>query len=219
MAHADRAFGRLVRTLRQLGVYDGATIVVLSDHGEEFGDHGWLGHGRSLFEEMVRVPLLVKLPGGRHGGTRVATRVSTVDVLPTLLHLAGLPAAPPLDGRVLPPVVPARTSVRPVFSEVLFEAGPQAAGIDLRAFVAGRLKCIESRGPVDRRGEPVAPWRTFDLDLDPAEAEPYVGEHARNRRCRERFATWWQRRGVEPVAAVPVDEETREELRALGYVQ
>jgi arylsulfatase A-like enzyme len=86
---ADRWLGRVIDALRRDGVYDRTILVVTSDHGEEFADRRrrrWYDrHGHSLYEELVHVPLLIKLPGGYAGGTRVQTVVETVDVMPTIL--------------------------------------------------------------------------------------------------------------------------------------
>ena len=91
VVYADREFGRFVDLLRHLGLYDESVIVFLSDHGEEFGEHGSFGHGRTMYEEMLRVPLMIKLPGSRDGGTRIDDLANVVDVLPTLLEVAGRP--------------------------------------------------------------------------------------------------------------------------------
>ena len=81
----------LLRELKERGLYDRATIVFLSDHGEEFLDHGGWVHGHTLFDELVRVPLVVKYPARREAGRRVARQVQLLDVLPTVLTSQGLP--------------------------------------------------------------------------------------------------------------------------------
>jgi len=79
--YMDRHVGRVLDALRRTGRYDNAMIVVIADHGELFGEHGDLGHGAWLWEELVRIPLIVHYPGGRNGGTRETAMVSTVDIL------------------------------------------------------------------------------------------------------------------------------------------
>ena len=75
IAYGDREFGRFVRELKARGLYDRALIVFIADHGEEFLDHGkWL-HGKSVFDELVHVPLIVKFPGGQDAGRRVKAQV------------------------------------------------------------------------------------------------------------------------------------------------
>ncbi len=83
----DAYLGRLFDLLRERGTYDEAVILISGDHGESF-DHGLYSHG-CLWEDIVHVPLVLKLPHGKHAGTRVATSVQLVDVYPTLLELAG----------------------------------------------------------------------------------------------------------------------------------
>ena len=81
IAYMDHHVGRVLDALRSSGRYEDALIVVIADHGELFGEHGDLGHGAWLWEELMRIPLIVHYPGGRDGGTRETAMVSTVDVL------------------------------------------------------------------------------------------------------------------------------------------
>ena len=72
--------------LEAIGLYDDTLIIVTSDHGEEFGEHGSVGrHGHTLYDELLRVPLLVKLPGARHGGESFDGLARLIDVAPTIL--------------------------------------------------------------------------------------------------------------------------------------
>jgi arylsulfatase A-like enzyme len=101
IAYGDRELGRFLQGLRERGLYDRATIVFLSDHGEELLDHGGWVHGHTLHDELVRVPLVVKYPGGREAGRRVARQVQLVDVLPTILESQGIPVPGGVAGRAL----------------------------------------------------------------------------------------------------------------------
>lgn len=105
IAYADSAVGTLLDGLRAAHVYDNATIAVMADHGEAFGEHGELGHGVFLYAPTIHVPLLLKLAGGIDGGKRVETRVSLVDVLPTLLESESIPAPAAIQGRSLMPII------------------------------------------------------------------------------------------------------------------
>jgi arylsulfatase A-like enzyme len=98
----DEAFGSLIAFLKHRGIYDTTAIIFTSDHGEEFGEHGKVGwHSHTLFDELVRVPLLVHLPGGAHGGATVPQQVRSIDIAPTILRLYGLPPSPHFEGRDL----------------------------------------------------------------------------------------------------------------------
>jgi arylsulfatase A-like enzyme len=209
--YVDDAVGRLTTELQRLGMYDDALIVVLSDHGEEFWEHGAYGHGHSLYDELLHVPLLVKLPGSGERGV-IDHPVSTASVMPTVLALAGLhlpdgyPAAPPL---------PLETGAadRPLFSLGLnrFE--------DRRAVRFGRFKYV--RWDLTGREE------LYDLAADPGERhdiaphEPQglatgrelikaFDEQSRDARRRLRLGE-----GEE----AQLDDGTLARLRALGYVR
>lgn len=94
----DEHFGRLVEDLKRRGMYDEMTIVVTSDHGEEFMDHGGYWHGTTLYDEQVRVPLFVKLPHNQRGGSVVRHWVQSIDLMPTLLRLNGAEAVDGVQG-------------------------------------------------------------------------------------------------------------------------
>jgi len=160
---ADREIGTLVGALRDLGLLDRTIVAVTSDHGEELGEHGGFGHGRTLFDEVLRVPLIVRAPGV---APRVVSAAATLaDVAPTLLRLADLEPLPGGCGRALLP-------------ELADEAGDDApatfAELDeihlgrQRALLAGdrKLIVVERMSPIR---PPLAVGSLFDLGRDPAE--------------------------------------------------
>ncbi|MCA9547181.1 MAG: sulfatase-like hydrolase/transferase, partial [Myxococcales bacterium] len=135
--YTDHHLGRLLKDLERFGRMEDTIIAVFADHGENLGEHGDAGghHGVSLFDEVVRVPLLLYVPGV--GGRTVDAPVSLVDLAPTLLELTGAQALPDTDGRSL--------------AGYLFDAPPPPAptvsefydfGHRLRAVVHGRFKLI-----------------------------------------------------------------------------
>ena len=91
--YVDEQAGALFDTMRELGVYDNALVILVSDHGEEFWDHGGVEHGHSLYQELLRVPLLIKLPGSTHTGI-VESPVNIESLAPTILDLCGMPCDP-----------------------------------------------------------------------------------------------------------------------------
>ena len=105
IAHNDAQFGLMLDRLRASGIYDSTVILFVSDHGEEFLDHGGSGHGRTLYSEMIFVPLVIKFPGGWAAGTRVNSPVQHIDILPTILDLVGLPPASESHGDNLLPLI------------------------------------------------------------------------------------------------------------------
>ena len=97
----DRSFGAFVDGLRARKLFDDSVLVFLSDHGEEFAEHGAFSHGRTLFNEQLHIPFMVKPPGFAGDGRLVTSPARQVDVLPTVLRAAGIPSPRELDGRDL----------------------------------------------------------------------------------------------------------------------
>ncbi len=156
VAYGDREFGRLLSGLRQRGLYDGALIVFLSDHGEEFLDHGGWVHGHTLYDELVRVPLVVKYPGQRNAGRRVARQVQLVDVLPTVLKSQGLAPAAGIVGRPLDESFDAAGPERVAYFETKY-----------REHVAYGARANGAK--FVRHVYPESAERVFDLRRDPGE--------------------------------------------------
>ena len=100
LTYVDDCLRQLIERLKSLDLYDDTLIVVTSDHGEAFGEHGTLEHGMSVYDEQIRVPLIVKAPGQREGRV-VDALVSGVDVTPSVLSLLGLAPAADAAGRDL----------------------------------------------------------------------------------------------------------------------
>jgi arylsulfatase A-like enzyme len=95
----DESFGRLIALLRKEELYDKTLIVFTSDHGEEFGEHGsWGWHSHTLYDELLKVPLLVKLPCNSRAPLRVREQARIIDIVPTVLEVVGLPVPPASDG-------------------------------------------------------------------------------------------------------------------------
>jgi arylsulfatase A-like enzyme len=158
IAYGDQEFGRFIRELKARGLYDRALIVFMADHGEEFEDHGkWL-HGRSVFDELIRIPLVVKFPGQREAGRRIAQQVQTVDLLPTVLEHLGLPvpAPPAIVGHPLQAVLAGGAPEPPAVSE-----------ISHRGFVAHGMRTRHDK--YVRRFSPEEDELYFDLKKDPKE--------------------------------------------------
>jgi arylsulfatase A-like enzyme len=168
VAYGDQEFGRFVRELRARGLYDRALIVFTADHGEEFLDHGQWTHGKSVFDELVHVPLVVKFPGREGAGTRVAQQVQLVDIVPTALQSQGLPVPEPphIAGRPLQALLRGPAPEPPAVSE-----------ISHRGFVAHGMRT--SRDKYVRRFSPEDDELYFDLAHDPGEKRNRVDEASR----------------------------------------
>jgi arylsulfatase A-like enzyme len=162
IAAMDAALGELVAALKARGRWENALVIVTADHGEMLGEHETVGHmGRMLYEPLVHVPLVVKLPGAARQRGRDDRPVQLVDVVPTVLAQAGAPAIPGIDGQALPAVTHdsrAEEDINP------FLVASYGAAYDraVRVIYDGSYKLITtSRG--DRM--------LFDLARDPGETE------------------------------------------------
>lgn len=202
VAWVDHHIGRVLDALHRSGRYAGAAIVVTADHGEEFLDHGSLGHGRTLYDEQLHVPLLVKLPGRAAG--LVDDPVALLDVFPTLAAVAGLS----LDGgeRGVDLLDREPPGSRPLFAET------ERFG-RFRSVRLGGFKLIENT----RTGA----VQLFDLRQDPGERRN-LAEHQR-RRLSELENALEQWRVTTPrgpvLREIDLSAEERERLKALGYLE
>ena len=112
----DGYLERLVEVLKKAGVWENTLLVITADHGEEFLEHGLTGHGFSAYDEQIRVPLIVRLPKGAHGGRRVREQARSIDLYPTLLEWLGVSDPPVgLRGRSLAPVLDGKLDEIPAF--------------------------------------------------------------------------------------------------------
>jgi len=166
IAYGDQQFGRFIEELKRRGVYDDAVILFVSDHGEEFLEHGGWLHGRSVFDELVRIPMIVKFPGARGAASRVKQMVALSDVLPTVLEAVGLPVPDPpvIIGRPLQGVAFSKVPEPPVVSE-----------ISHRSFVSSGIRTGEAK--YIRRFSPQTDELYFDLARDPKEQKNLMGEN------------------------------------------
>ena len=164
IVHTDAGIGRLLGTLERLGLDASTHVVFTADHGEEFLEHGWLGHVRHLYDHTVRVPLVLSGPG-LPTGRSVRHAVSTVSVLPTLLELMDVDAsevefeAPSLLGTLEPDHV-----AQPVFFEVHMLRAKELLSATRRGVVRGSHKLIQDTREPDR-------IELYDTERDPGERE------------------------------------------------
>jgi len=124
VAYADAWFGLFMAELDQRGLLDETIVVVLSDHGEELGEHGIFGHRYTLTDESLAVPLMVRLPGAAQAGRRVSGLVDLTDVMPTLLDAANAQHPAGIQGRSLWPVLEGaeHQAREAVFAQTMFRA-------------------------------------------------------------------------------------------------
>src|SRR6267378_6838129 len=208
IAYADSALGRFLTYLKTQGWYEGATIVVVGDHGEGLGEHREDTHGIFLYDSTTHVPLLVKLPEEREAGKVVEAQVRTTDIMPTILNLLSIPAPASLDGESLGPLL-AGTGAAPrtVFGETDY---PLRFGwAPLRSVRKEGFKFVEAPKP-----------ELYNLEADPGELEnqyePWDGAVGKLRKLLAELSAKSPARAKASPATVSAG--TIDELHALGYL-
>jgi arylsulfatase A-like enzyme len=198
----DDALGVLVETLRRKDLYDETMIVFTSDHGEEFGEHGVVGwHSHSLYDELLRVPLIIKMPRARSAGTRVDSQVRSIDIAPTVLSTLELSIPEDFEGVALADLV---GDPDPVELETVSRMD-RAPGRDISSFRTHDWK-LYRKSLFDLGEDPQEQW---DLALSRRDVVEEL-----QKRLDEAIAA---RERLEPEQVTPTDS-TLEELRALGYI-
>jgi arylsulfatase A-like enzyme len=191
VAFVDQQVGRVLDALRASAYWQNTAVVVTSDHGEAFGEHGMIRHGFELWEELVHVPLIVRMPGA--APHHVAERRSAIDLVPSVLdwmHVsdAGGVTDAALSGHsLLADIVPAPNATpeqRPVLVDMA--EGPYNA--ERRAFIVGDRKLILSGGRA---------LGLYDLAADPAEKHDLAGDRAQSEPMLERYRAF--RRGMHEI--------------------
>lgn len=180
LVYLDTQMGELLDGLERLGLRENTVVVLLSDHGEGLGDHGVLLHGPKTFEEDVRVPFAIEIPG--HAGRVVDETVGTIDVVPTLTDILGAPPRAGDRGRSLVPLMTWGEDEprRPYYFE-----NEQGSTVGV---VIGRDKLIYEKG--------VEVAHRFDVAMDPDERLDLHGEDVRSDRALMEALVQFQRRSL-----------------------
>ena len=209
----DEHFGRLVADLQRRGVYDDTMIVITSDHGEEFGEHGGFWHGTTLYDEQLHVPLYVKYPGNARAGTRTSHWVQSIDLMPSILREIGLPIPEGVQGGSLEAGTPL------VFAEESHEGNVLASVRELHPTTYEERKIITANAGNPRGLATVELYRTAD---DPGEQSNVAEEERERVQALMRTLEEAQRRAaegaVESNETRELDEDTRRQLCAIGYL-
>jgi len=210
IAYLDSELGRLFSALRRAGLWGDLLLIVTSDHGEAFGEHQLMGHAASVDQSQVYVPLLIKRPG-RHRSSVQDAWVSSVDVLPTVLEVVGLPTEAPLPGHALVgrPPGPQRSVLAESYpAGDLIPLGPRLQVVE-RAIFQGPWKLVWSSGGSTRL------WRVSppDGEREAPQGTPGVRAHLEALLHQQLAAQV----PAQPSAESRPNAATRERLRALGY--
>ena len=210
IAYTDDCIGQVIAKLKSLGIYDSTLLVITADHGESLGEHTETTHSYFIYQNTIRVPLIVKAPGVMQGAT-VDEPASIIDIVPTVLGLLGKRAPPPVQGADL--------------SSFLFDPGKPMGDRYLycESLVPTKYGCSPLRGLVHGKWKYIWTARPelYDLGRDPAEAtnlihdEPQIAQEL-DKRLREIVVE--QGRTDVADSSLRLDRQSVERLKSLGYV-
>jgi len=224
----EKLIGPMITALKNAGVYDRSMIIFTSDHGEEFYEHHGWGHGHSLYDESLKVPLIIKFPNSKFKGRKIHDTVSLVDVFPTVLEGTGIDfSTMEIDGQSLFPLIEGKAKgdrmfIADVADYVLASRIPRRIALN-----QGKEKLILNK-PFSQEDlnfflyppHDLGPVELYDLDADPAEKLNIADR-------RPQLANQLIRKIDEIMQAVPkkkikklkMDEELKKRLKALGYIR
>lgn len=223
--YLDRLVGEFMQNLRALGIENDTLIILTSDHGEQFGEGGKVGHGHDLHNIVLHVPLGFRWPG-RFENAESQNPVQLVDVMPTVLELAGIAQPDRVDGQSLAMTLladPEASPERPVFtelisssSECMIHTGASSCRLGRFAVQTGNFKLITSEIPRRKR--------LYDLIEDPEEtrdvSRQFPEEVAKHEALLARYLGSSQSQPHTTDHDSPdLDSEMRERLKALGYIE
>jgi arylsulfatase A-like enzyme len=221
---ADAEFGRILEKLSELGIADDTLVVVFSDHGEEFLDHGGHFHEENVYGELVNVPLLMRWPSRLPQGRVVTDTVQLLDLTPTILDLAGLAIPDRMQGQSLEPLFEegGKWRARPAISEWRRRTDQLGTRIvDAFSIIEGEWKLVRN---VERPAD-VPEFELYHHPTDPLDQKNVAAENPEIvKRLAEQLDAWhkWALENRLPSDGEAVEGMTSEELerlRSLGYVQ
>jgi arylsulfatase A-like enzyme len=198
----DHYLGQLFERLRVLGLYEDTLIIVTADHGEGFLEHGVMGHGQALYQELVHVPLIISGPGLLRGRL-IHDLVELVDIAPTILEAAGIPLTIEMSGRSFYQALSGTAGIAD-------DTGMAELPGRMRAFRSGPLKLIVSREGTE----------LYDLSKDPRETTDLAPSRpGQVDRLRAMLEDLVQRQPPPVVTSESPTPRQLEALKALGYLR
>jgi arylsulfatase A-like enzyme len=206
----DRELGRLLDALRERELYEDTLVIVTSDHGEAFGEHDGFGHYKALYEELVRVPLVIHVPGQQ--SRTVDSQVGLTDLAPTVLDYVGLEVSENISGESLQPLIQGDRSDRTDERHVIGHGDPLGVRTE-------RWKYIWW----NRDGDDPIDAELFDLQADPKETTDVSAVHPEVVKAFDEYLAAHVAHAEETADALhgtgetAVDAEIEDQLEALGY--
>ncbi len=215
ITYIDEHIGNLINILKKNRIYDNALIIITSDHGEEFQEHGGWSHGRTLYNEVIKIPLIVKLPLSKHAGMKSTNLVSTIDLAPFILKRAGVKVPSNMKG--VSELISGSEDFRK--KKIISEHGPTTKeGVTIRSLTSYDWKMIETTEEINGGMTKI---ELFNLYKDPFEKNDISSTNAE---IVEEFLRELNNilKSAKEMSLTPetvsTDNAIREQLKSLGYI-
>ncbi len=209
----------LLSELKRLNIYENTMIILLSDHGESFQEHKMWEHGVQLYNELIRVPLIIKYPGSKHRGSTIANSVGIIDILPSILEELGIAPNSQFEGKHVHDIIN-----RVEDSDRICYAETRTGGRKI-SLVKGRDKLILNGAPKSVYHLIGIPSQIeyYDLHKDVSEKDNIEVENTADLNVLfKQLIEYWkgaQNTGERPQKRVELPEDLEEQLKALGYIK
>ncbi len=230
----DAYFGEFIKRLKAMDLYDNTMIVFMSDHGEEFFEHKGWAHSHSLYEELIKVPIIIKFPGSRYKNSEINDPVGIIDIMPTILSFYNIQyTAEGLDGKDLMPLVAGGQKRSPAYVVSSISTGRYFEAIPPKiAILFDNYKLIYNH-PFshqdlaffkDYTPPPELPkFELYDLVNDPDEKHNIAQTHREPGKKMMPVLLDIVKKVKQKMAArgkknTPLDKEVEEQLKSLGYL-
>ena len=222
--YTDAKIGEFLTYLRNCGLYDQSLIVITSDHGEEFMEHDNVGHQQLYYRSNLHVPLIMRIPNYSQKAMRIDELIRSVDLLPTILDIAELPPHPSAQGRSFYPAIKRRNNFLKRFFYRISSPFTKDANTSFTELKNKDSKRHYWTGITEDGYKMISSVdadavQLFDLEADPFETTNIAGN---NTDIADRLSVQWQElynaKPTHQPSAIDIDEQTRKQLEALGYV-
>lgn len=221
VTYIDHQIGVLLEELRRAGLYDNSLIIVTADHGDGFMEHGFISHTITLYDELIRVPMILKFPQSRFGGQIVKNQVRMIDVMPTILDLLNIRIDNKLEGfSLLNYLDESRKKDKSIYfpkyaiSEVAYSGGYPLVSIRTETLKYLHLRNSEEHALYQTENDEL-----YDLRVDPLEQNNIIdSKPVEAERFRRMALEMAMERKKKDVQEIPLDKNTIKQLKALGYV-
>jgi len=212
IAYVDELIGKVLDKLSERDILEKTLIVIVGDHGESLGQHGENSHGFFIYDASISVPLIIHFPSSKLGGKKISECVETIDIMPTLLHILGLPLPQEVQGKSLLPLIMDENPSQECFAySESYYPRYHYGWSELKSLQNSRYKYILAPRP-----------EFYDIINDPAERKNIYKQNVKiGEQFEQKLKSMLEKmssEGIEEKVPQKLDEEAIEKLTALGYV-